>query len=102
MILYNVTTKVLPHIHDEWLHWMQTSHVPDVMKTGYFKSYKMCKLDKVEEDDVHLRLRHVALTDARHAERWASVARHVRVAISRSTAVFFLQAVCAGPREALG
>ena len=51
MILYNVTTKVLPHIHDEWLHWLQTSHVIDVMKTGYFKGYKMCKLDKVEEDD---------------------------------------------------
>ena len=51
MILYNVTTNILPDVHDEWLHWMKTVHVPDVMSTGHFSTYRMCKLDKMEEED---------------------------------------------------
>jgi len=36
MILYNVTVNVDLDIHDEWLNWMKTKHVPDVMATGCF------------------------------------------------------------------
>ena len=54
MILYNVTSNILPEIHDEWLQWMQTVHVPDVMQTGYFTSFRLCKLDKHDADDEEL------------------------------------------------
>ncbi len=54
MILYNVTTKILPEVHEEWLQWMNTVHVPDVMKTGYFTGFRLCKLDKHDDDDEEL------------------------------------------------
>ena len=45
MIIYNVTVSLLdPTIHEEWLNWMKTKHIPDVMDTGCFLSNKICKL----------------------------------------------------------
>lgn len=44
MILYNVTVKVEPEIEAEWLEWMRTHHVPDVMKTEMFADYKICRV----------------------------------------------------------
>ncbi|MCH2082260.1 MAG: DUF4286 family protein [Saprospiraceae bacterium] len=51
MILYNVTLKVDPQIHEEWKQWMCEVHIPDVMSTGLFKEYKMCKLLGLDEAD---------------------------------------------------
>ncbi len=36
MIIYNVTVKIDNDVVAEWLNWMQTVHIPDVMQTGYF------------------------------------------------------------------
>ena len=45
MIIYNVTISLVdPTIHEEWLHWMKTKHIPDVMHTGCFLSNKICRL----------------------------------------------------------
>ena len=44
MILYNVTISVDPHIADEWLHWMKTRHIPDVMATGLFVEYRILRV----------------------------------------------------------
>ena len=44
MIIYNVTTNIDNDVREEWLHWMKTIHIPDVMNTGYFLEYKMCKV----------------------------------------------------------
>jgi hypothetical protein len=44
MILYNVTVNVEDGIHDEWLKWMRTKHIPDVMRTGMFEENRMFKL----------------------------------------------------------
>lgn len=49
MIIYNVTTNIDNDVHDEWLHWMKTVHIPDVMNTGYFVEHKMCKV-LIEEE----------------------------------------------------
>ncbi len=51
MILYNVTVKVLPEIEEDWLQWMKTVHIPDVMKTGIFKENKLCRLLHLDETD---------------------------------------------------
>jgi len=51
MIIYNVTVKVVPEINVEWLEWMQTKHIPDVMKTGQFQSHRLCKLMEKDESD---------------------------------------------------
>ena len=45
MIIYNVTVSLSrPTIHEEWLNWMKTKHIPDVMNTGCFLSNKICRL----------------------------------------------------------
>lgn len=50
-ILYNVTVKIDSAIHEEWLTWMKEVHIPDVMQTGCFLSYRITRI--VEEPDEH-------------------------------------------------
>lgn len=49
MIIYNVTINIHESVHDEWLHWMQHSHIPDVLATGKFVSANLVKVMIVEE-----------------------------------------------------
>lgn len=49
MIIYNVTINIEHDVHDEWLQWMRTQHIPDVMNTGYFIENKICKVLVDEE-----------------------------------------------------
>ena len=51
MIIYNVTVKIDTEIHAEWLQWMQTVHIPDVMKTGYFHNNQIAKVLGQDESD---------------------------------------------------
>ena len=44
MILYNITIKVEAAVHDDWLDWMQESHIPAYLKTGLFTEYKFCRI----------------------------------------------------------
>lgn len=44
MILYNVTTKIDKDKAKGWLTWMREIYIPDVMKTGLFVDYKICRL----------------------------------------------------------
>ncbi|HXC07219.1 MAG TPA: DUF4286 family protein [Bacteroidia bacterium] len=48
-IIYNVTVCIDASVHDEWLDWMRTIHIPEVMATGHFLENRMCKV-LVEED----------------------------------------------------
>jgi alpha-glucuronidase len=41
MIIYNETIIVDESIHKQWLSWMQSEYIPQVMKTGHFISYKI-------------------------------------------------------------
>jgi len=50
MILYNVTVKIEKSVEEEWLEWMKTVHIPDVMNTGLFIRYQICRL-LIEEED---------------------------------------------------
>lgn len=51
MILYNVTIKIDHTVHDEWLDWMRTVHIPDVMNTGFFTRNQMVRLLDPPADD---------------------------------------------------
>ncbi len=51
MIIYNVTVKIDLEVHDDWIHWMKTTHVPDVINTGLFSECKICRLLSVDESD---------------------------------------------------
>ena len=49
MILYNVTINIDHDVHDEWLGWMKTKHIPAVLNTGLFIENRICRILDVEE-----------------------------------------------------
>jgi hypothetical protein len=49
MIIYNVTVNIENDVREEWLNWMKSKHIPDVISTGYFIDYKICKVLVDEE-----------------------------------------------------
>lgn len=51
MIIYNVTVKIENEVHDDWLEWMKTKHIPDVMSTGYFSQSRLCRIMSVRDED---------------------------------------------------
>ena len=36
MIIYNVTVSVEENVKNDWLNWMKTEHIPEVMACGIF------------------------------------------------------------------
>lgn len=59
-ILYNVTIKLAANLEQDWLQWMQSVHIPDVMKTGKFESYQINKIFQDEEDAVSFAIQYTA------------------------------------------
>ena len=51
MILYNVTVKIDTNIHEEWLQWMKTVHIPDVMATNCFIEHKIMRMIEPPTDE---------------------------------------------------
>ncbi len=51
MFVYNVTCHVEENILDDWLQWMKEEHLPEVMATGKFLSYRMLKVDPLDGND---------------------------------------------------
>ncbi len=43
-VIYNVTISIDYEIHNDWLNWMISQHIPDVMNTGFFLDYKLSKI----------------------------------------------------------
>jgi hypothetical protein len=60
MIIYNVTVNIEHDVHDEWLKWMKTEHIPDVMKTGFFIENKICKVLVDEEQGITYSIQYTA------------------------------------------
>ena len=51
MILYNVTINVEQSVETEWLAWMRTEHMLDVLNTGMFATAKIFRLLAVEQSE---------------------------------------------------
>jgi hypothetical protein len=51
MIIYNVTVNVEDEIHTDWIAWIKKKHIPEVMNTGFFVDYKICKVLSTQEDE---------------------------------------------------
>lgn len=51
MILYNVTVKIALDVHEDWLKWMKEKHIPDVLATGFFETYRMAKILGLEDEE---------------------------------------------------
>lgn len=51
MILYNVTININNEVREEWLQWMREVHIPHVMATGSFLSYRINRVLSLEDED---------------------------------------------------
>jgi len=51
MLIYNVTTKVDPSIHEAWVDWMKMVHIPAIMDTKCFIKFQFVKLLDLDETD---------------------------------------------------
>ena len=51
MILYNVTINIDDSVHDEWLEWMRSKHIPDVLSTGLFTESKLYRIRTENEEE---------------------------------------------------
>ena len=49
MYIYNVTINIENDVHDKWMDWMQTKHIPDMLATGKFSNAKMTRVVIEEE-----------------------------------------------------
>ncbi len=52
MILYNVTSSIEPAVADQWLDYMRSTHMPEVMETGFFLKSQLCRLLNEENDGI--------------------------------------------------
>jgi hypothetical protein len=48
MIIYSVTIIIQSNIEADWIEWMKTVHVPDVLRTG---SFSECRIHRVLDSD---------------------------------------------------
>lgn len=51
MLVYNITLKVDTLIVEEWIAWQKQEHIPEIMATGLFDSYKFFRLLEQDETD---------------------------------------------------
>lgn len=50
MYIYNVTVSIEKTISEDWLNWMKTVHIPDVLKTGFFTGNRIYKVLHVNDE----------------------------------------------------
>ena len=51
MIIYNVTVKVEPQIEEEWLNWIRSEYIPEIMNTGCFTECKIVRLLELDDSE---------------------------------------------------
>ncbi len=44
MVVYNVTVNIEEDVEKDWINWMKTVHIPEVMQTGCFNGHKFLRL----------------------------------------------------------
>lgn len=52
MILYNVTVSVDASIEADWLNWMRTVHIPEVMATACFSEARIMRVHGEESGGI--------------------------------------------------
>src|SRR4029079_9437026 len=50
-LIYNVTVKVSSEACHDWLQWMQDIHIPEVMATACFKSFRLLHLEGYDDEE---------------------------------------------------
>ncbi|MEP6795769.1 MAG: DUF4286 family protein [Saprospiraceae bacterium] len=50
-LIYNVTVKISLPVREQWLEWMLHEHIPEVMATACFKSFRLLHLEGYDDDE---------------------------------------------------
>ncbi|HZV70284.1 MAG TPA: DUF4286 family protein [Saprospiraceae bacterium] len=50
-LIYNVTLKISNEARASWLEWMQQEHIPEVMATACFRSFRLLHLEGYDDDE---------------------------------------------------
>lgn len=82
MILYNVTSILDEKIHADWLNWMQTKHLQDVMDTGCFVSSRILKVLDTPNEGVTYCIQFIAETIEKYKEYQTDFAPTLRAKVS--------------------
>ncbi len=48
-VVYNVTVNVSDEILEEWLQWMESSHIPEMLATGFFNKALLVRVHAFEQ-----------------------------------------------------
>lgn len=87
MIIYNVTVNIDEQACDEWIEWMKSEHIPEVLATGHFKgstfskilaeeaggfAYSIQYLAKSREDYETYVANHAPLLQQKHASKFGT------------------------------
>lgn len=70
MLIYNITVTIDLDVQEDWLKWMKETHIPDVMITGMFISYRLCKLLSHEHTDSEIYTVQYMVKDMAHLMRY--------------------------------
>ena len=63
MIIYNITVSVDSQKADEWLNWMRTKHIPDVMATACFTEGKISRIQGGVEGEMTFSIMYLCASD---------------------------------------
>ncbi len=70
MLIYNVTITIDNDIEQDWRTWMLEQHIPDVMMTGMFVSYRLNRLLNHEHQEAEIYTVQYLATDMEHLQRY--------------------------------
>jgi len=60
MILYNVTVSIDESAEQDWLQWMRSKHIPDVIATGCFLEGRLSRIHAEEQGGLTYAVSYVA------------------------------------------
>ena len=67
MILYNVTVSIDTQVHEEWLDWMRSKHIPDVMAMMFIES-RISRVHGEEEGGMTFAISYIASSQDKYEE----------------------------------
>lgn len=50
-MVYNVTVKISSDVRANWVEWMSAVHIPEVMASACFKSYRFLHLEGYDDEE---------------------------------------------------
>ncbi len=72
MILYNVTVSIDESAEQDWLNWMRSKHIPDVITTGCFTEARLSRIHAEEQGGLAYAVSYVAESHEKFEEYQAN------------------------------